>query len=88
MTTWVIKSQTDDPKRALQIVEGWQNTGQEVWIEDESGNRVDEGTLKGAEIKPTAHSGEFAIGVLFWLVAVMVGAGIFYLMGVWVDGTW
>ena len=71
--------------RALQIVEGWRKTGQEVWIEDESGNPVDEGTLKGTEIKRPAHYVAFVIGVLLWLVAV---AGIFYLMGVWVDGTW
>ena len=89
MTTWVIKSQTSDPKRALEIVQSWRNTEQEVWIEDERGQQVDEGTLKGMEIKQTTHHpGELGIAVLFWLAAATVGLGGLYLLGVWVDKTW
>jgi hypothetical protein len=88
MTTWVIKSQTSDPKRALEIVEDWRSTGQEVWIEDERGNRVAEGTLKGTEIKRTPrYLGEYGIGILFWLGAAAIGTGILYLLGAWVDKT-
>jgi hypothetical protein len=66
MTTWVIKSQASDPKRALEIVENWRNGGQEVWIEDERGDRVDEESLKGMEIKRTArYLAEFGIGFCF-----------------------
>jgi hypothetical protein len=89
MTTWVIKSQTSDPKRALEIIENWRNTEQEVWIEDERGQQVDEGTLKGMEIKQTTHNrGELGIAVLFWLAAATVGLGALYLLGAWVDKTW
>ena len=46
MDTWIIKSQTDDPQRALEIVEDQRSRGYNAWIEDESGKAVDEESLK------------------------------------------
>ena len=52
MDTWIIKSQTDDPQRALEIVEDQRSRGYNAWIEDESGKAVDEESLKNENVKP------------------------------------
>ena len=46
MTTWIIKSETDDPDRALANVEDQRGKGFTAWIEDENGTAVDEQSLK------------------------------------------
>jgi hypothetical protein len=46
MTTWTIKSVTDDPDRALEIVQDQRIKGYTAWIEDENGRDVDEKALK------------------------------------------
>jgi hypothetical protein len=46
---WTIKSQTDDPKLALSIVEEQRNSGCNAWIEDENGKAVDEERFKRGE---------------------------------------
>jgi hypothetical protein len=46
MTTWTIKSEIDDPKRALEVVEDQRNRGYKVWIEDENDRGVDDESLK------------------------------------------
>jgi hypothetical protein len=46
MTTWIIKSETDDPDRALASVEDQRAKGYTAWIEDENGTAVDEQSLK------------------------------------------
>ena len=42
MTTWIIKSKTNDPERALEIVADQRSKGYTAWIEDEHGKAVDE----------------------------------------------
>ena len=46
MTTWTIKSVTDDFDRALEIVHDQRNRGYTAWIEDENGQGVDEKSRK------------------------------------------
>jgi hypothetical protein len=49
--TRTVKSETDDPKRALAIVEEQRNKGYNAWIEDQSGKSVDEESLKNNDVK-------------------------------------
>ncbi len=49
MTTWIIKSETDDPERALKIVADQRTKGYTAWIEDERGKAVDEESLRKNE---------------------------------------
>jgi hypothetical protein len=86
MVMLTIKSKTDDPKRALEIVEDRRNRGYNAWIEDESGKIVDEQALKnnkGEETKSVFR--ERATGLLVLLTTVVVGFGILYGVGLWVD---
>ena len=86
MTMLTIKSQTDDPKRALEIVEDRRNRGYDAWIEDERGKVVDEQALKNNKFertKPTLR--ERAMGLLIFLAAAVVGLGILCGVGLWVD---
>ena len=46
MTIWIVKSQTDDPNRALEILKDHRERGYKVWIEDKYGGKVDEEALK------------------------------------------
>jgi hypothetical protein len=46
MTTWIMKSETDDPDRALANVEDQRSKGYTAWIEDEHGKAVDEELLR------------------------------------------
>ena len=81
-----IKSQTEDPERALEIVEDRRNRGYDAWIEDESGKIVDEQALKNNKFertKPTLR--ERATGLLVFLAAAVVGLGILYGVGLWVN---
>ena len=80
-----IKFQTEDPKRALEIVEDRRNRGYDAWIEDESGKVVDERALKNKfePTKPTLR--ERATGLLIFLATAVVGLGILYGVGLWVD---
>ena len=71
MTTWIIKSVTDDPDRALEIVQDQRIKGHTAWIEDENGRGVDEQALKignKAELaKPTLY--ERGKGALIFVAA-------------------
>jgi hypothetical protein len=40
MTTWIMKSETDDPDRALANVEDQRSKGYTAWIEDEHGKAI------------------------------------------------
>ncbi len=56
-----IKTLTDDPDRALEIVEEQRNRGLAAWIEDERGQGVDEEALKSgkpAQSKPSLYDRE------------------------------
>lgn len=86
MDTWIIKSQTDDPKRALEIVEDQRNRGYNAWIEDESGKAVDEESLKNENVKPIEPTlGEKGRGLLVGLAAAAAALGTLYAVGLWVD---
>ena len=72
-----IKSQTEDPERALEIVEDRRNRGYDAWIEDESGKIVDERALKNNKFEPTKPTlRERAMGLLVILATVVVALGI------------
>ena len=81
-----IKSQTEDPERALEIVEDRRNRGYDAWIEDESGKIVDEQALKNNKLESTKSMlRERVTGLLVLLTTVVVGCGILYGVGLWVD---
>jgi hypothetical protein len=86
MTTWTIKSVTDDPDRALEIVQDQRIKGYTAWIEDENGRDVDEKALKigKAELgKPTLY--ERGKGAAYFVAAAVAAFGTLYLLGLWVD---
>jgi hypothetical protein len=86
MTTWIIKSETDDPDRALANVEDQRGKGFTAWIEDESGTVVDEQSLKmngGVAIKRTLS--ERLTAPLVVLASVVAGVVVLYLVGLWVE---
>src|SRR5215471_4272819 len=56
MTTWIMKSETDDPDRALANVEDQRSKGYTAWIEDEHGKAVDEELLRTNKAVPTKPS--------------------------------
>jgi hypothetical protein len=86
MMMLTIKSKTDDPKRALEIVEDRRNRGYDAWIEDESGKIVDERALKNNKYEPTKSAlRERVTGLLVLFTTVVVGFGILYGVGLWVD---
>jgi hypothetical protein len=86
MRNWTIKTLTDNPDRALEIVQEQRNSGYTAWIEDDRGQGVDEDALrsgKPARSKPTLRDRE--VGVLVVLAAVVVAIGTLYFVGMWVD---
>ncbi|MFZ2075531.1 MAG: hypothetical protein WAV38_02520 [Xanthobacteraceae bacterium] len=86
MRNWTIKTQTDNPDRALEIVQEQRNRGYTAWIEDDHGQGVDEEILKSgkpARSKPTLREREWGAATVITTAAVAIGA--LYLIGVWVD---
>jgi hypothetical protein len=86
MMNWTIKTLTDDPDRALEIVEEQRNRGLAAWIEDNRGQGVDEEALKSgkpAQSKPSLYDRE--MGILVIIAAAVAAIGTLYLVGVWVD---
>jgi len=63
MATWIIRTQTSDFKRALEMAEDQRNRGYKVWIEDENGGRVDERSLKNEQTNRSLR--EIGLGALF-----------------------
>jgi hypothetical protein len=85
MTTWIIKSEADDPDRALANVEDQRGKGYSAWIEDENGTAVDEQLLKTngrVAIKRTIPE---RIGPLVVVASVIFSLVVLYLIGLWVD---
>ena len=79
MTTWIIKSETDDPDRALANVEDQRSEGYTAWIEDEHGKVVDEELLKTNKAVPTKPSArERGMAVLIWGAFAAVAIGLLY----------
>ena len=86
MSAWIIKTETYDPDRALEILRDQRSKGNNAWIEDENGAAVDERSLSingGVAIKPTFF--ERFTGPLFVLASVVAGIFVVYLIGLWVD---
>ena len=78
MSTWVLKSKTDDPKRALEMFEEQRSKGYDVWIEDENSMNVDEEFLQMSQTKRTDRAYEFGMLVLIWGTAAAIGFGVLY----------
>jgi hypothetical protein len=86
MPAWIIKSETDDPDRALEIVADQRSRGYNAWIEDENGVAVDEQSLKMNGPVPTTRTlFERLIGPLVVAASVVAGLFVLYLVGLWVD---
>ena len=87
MTTWIVKSETDDPELALELVENQRNRGAyTAWVEDEKGQPVDEESLKTHKAKQTTPTvKERGIGLLVVLAAAVAALGTLYAVGMWVD---
>ena len=84
MTTWIMKSETDDPDRALANVEDQRSKGYTAWIEDEHGKAVDEELLRTAvPTKPSVR--ERFTAPLVIGASVVAGIFVLYLVGLWVD---
>lgn len=86
MRNWTIKTLTDNPDRALEIVQEQRDSGYTAWIEDDRGQGVDEDALKNgkpARSKPTLYDRE--VGALVVIAAVVVAIGTLYFVGMWVD---
>ena len=79
MTSWIVKSQIDDPKRALEIAADQRKRGYKVWIEDEEGRDIDEEVLKRNDIHRTTRTRyETVMGILIWGTAAAVAVGGLY----------
>ena len=86
MTTWIIKSATDDPERALEIVQDQRIKGYNVWIEDENGAAVDEQSLKmNGRVATKRTLLDRLMGPLVVVAFVVAGIVFLYLVGLWID---
>ena len=86
MSAWIIKTETYDPGRALEIVEDQRNRGYDAWIEDEKGMPVDEQSLKmNGRVATKRTLPERLMGPLVVGAGVFVGLVVLYLVGLWVD---
>ena len=79
MTTWIVKSEIDDLRRGLEMVEQQRSDGYKAWIEDENGKKVDETSLKKNDVANTKRSAyETVMAVLIWGAAAIIGVGALY----------
>jgi hypothetical protein len=86
MPAWIIKSETDDRDRALEIVEDQRNKGVNAWIEDENGAPVDEQSLKmNGRVATKRTLLDRLMGPLFIAAWVIAGFFVVYLIGLWID---
>ena len=86
MATWTVKSQTDDLARALEIVGDQRAEGYTVWIENESGEVIDERTLEtGTPGVKTTRTLEWLGAPLFISAFIILGLIVLYLISLWVD---
>jgi hypothetical protein len=86
MTPWIVKSVTDDPDRALEIVADQRTKGYTAWIEDEHGKAVDEESLGKNEAVPSKPSlRERWQGLMVVFGSAIAALGILYAIGSWVD---
>jgi hypothetical protein len=86
MTTWIIKSETDDPDRALANVKDQRSKGYTAWIEDHNGLAVDEELLRtNGRVANKRTLTETLTGPLVLVATVVAGIVVLYLIGLWVD---
>ena len=86
MSAWIIKSETHDPDRALEIVADQRNKGYNAWIEDENGAAIDEQSLKmNGRVETKSTLFERLTGLLVVMASVFAGFCVLYLVGLWVD---
>jgi len=84
MNAWIIKTETYDPKLALEIVADQRTKGYSAWIEDEHGKAVDEEAFRMNQTKPTKTTlREKGMTRCFFLASAMVALGILYVAGLW-----
>jgi hypothetical protein len=86
MTTWIIKSVTDDFDRALEVVGEQRSRGYTAWIEDHDGRTVDEKTRqveKPLSLKSILE--EKWKGALVFVGAAFAALLTLYALGAWVD---
>jgi hypothetical protein len=85
MTTWIIKSETDDLDRALANISDQRSKGYTAWIEDENGKAVDEDLLKRTgrvAIERTLL--ERLMGPLIVVASAVAGLLVLYLLDFWI----
>jgi len=75
MTTWTIRTETDDLESAREMVEDQRNRGYSAWIEDEDGQRVDEEPFK----KSGRSLYQIVMGIIIWGTAIAATLGGLYL---------
>ena len=86
MMMWIIKSETNDPERALETVEDQRTKGYTAWIEEVHGKAVDEKLLRMNEAVPTKPSVRERWQGLFVIFGAAVTALVtLYALGLWVD---
>jgi len=79
MTSWIVKSQIDDPKHALEIAADQRKRGYTVWIEDENGKGVSEESIERSDVQRAARTPyEIVMGILIWGAAAAVAIGGLY----------
>ena len=74
MTVWTIRTETDDLESVREMVEDQRERGYNAWIEDESGQRVDEEPLN----KSDRTFYQKALGFIIWGTAIAVTLGALY----------
>ena len=85
MVTWIVKSETDDPDRALEVVQDQRIKGYTAWIEDENGAAVDEQSLKmNGRVATKRTLPERLRGPLVVVASIFAGIVVLYLVGLWV----
>jgi hypothetical protein len=86
MSAWIIKSETYDPDRAIEIVEDQRKKGYNAWIEDENGAAVDEQLLKtNGRVATKDTFAERFMGPLVVIASVVAGLVVLYFAGSWVE---
>ena len=78
MATWILKSEIDDPKRALAMVEEQRRKGFKVWVEDENGGNVDEESLKNSAQQTGRSLYELRMAILIWGTTAVIAIGGLY----------
>jgi hypothetical protein len=82
----IVKSETDDLEKALEIVRDQRPKVNTAWIEDETGAVLDERTLETDKpVTPKRFLLEWLGGPLFICAYILLGLFVLYLIGLWVD---